>query len=91
MNDICSVNDKRFRCPGCDLFIKKARNFNRHVKTCQDRIQHIYPKIAHTLRNILFDKLDGFGISYNDDQTLFENLAFLDFEYVCVPTEELKI
>ena len=32
----------------------------------------------------------AFGISYNDDQKLFKNLAIFDFESICVPTEELK-
>ena len=48
-NHICYVDDintffKRFRCPNCDTFIKCAGNFHRHVKSCKDRIQHIYPK-----------------------------------------------
>ena len=38
----------------------------------------------------MFDKFDGFGISYNDDQKLFKNLAIFDFDSICVPTEELK-
>ena len=71
-NHICYADDintfcKRFRCPSCDTFIQKVGNFNRHVKSCKDRVQHIYPKSANTLRETLFDKLDGFGISYNDD------------------------
>ena len=44
----------------------------------------------YALRETLFDKLDAFGISYNDDQKLFKNLAIFDFESICVPTEELK-
>ena len=63
-NHICYVDDintffKRFRCPDCDTFIKCAGNFHRHVKSCKDRIQHIYPKSVYTLRETLFDKLDG--------------------------------
>ena len=47
-NHICYVDDintffKRFRCPSCDKFIQKAGNFNRHVKTCKYRVQHVYP------------------------------------------------
>ena len=42
----------------------------------------------YALRETLFDKLDAFGISYNDDQELFEHLAI--FESICLPTEELK-
>ena len=94
-NHICYVDDintffKRFRCPSCDTFIKYVSNFNRHLKSCKDRVQHNYPKSAYALRETLFDKLDAFGISYNDDQKLFKNLAIFDFESICVPTEELK-
>ena len=68
-NHICYVDDintffKRFRCPNCDTFFKRSGNFHRHVKSCKDRIQHIYPKSVYTLRETLFDKLDGFGIGY---------------------------
>ena len=38
----------------------------------------------------MFGKLDGFGISYNDDRNLFRKLAIFDFESICVPIEELK-
>ena len=94
-NHICYVEDintffKRFRCPSCDTFIKYVSNFNRHVKSCKDRVQHIYPESVYALRETLFDKLDAYGISYNDDQKLFKTLAIFDFESICVPTEELK-
>ena len=94
-NQICYVDDintffKRFRCPNCDTFIKRAGNFHRHVKSCKDRIQHIYPKSVYTLRETLFDKLDGFGIGYEEEQKLFKNLAVFDFESICVPSNELK-
>ena len=44
----------------------------------------------YTLRETLFDKFDGFGISYNDDQKMFKNLAISEFNSICVPTEQLK-
>ena len=45
---ICYVDDiytlfKRFRCPSCDTFTQKAGYFNRDVKKCKDRVQHINP------------------------------------------------
>ena len=57
-NQISYVDDiitffKRFRCPSCDTFIQKAGNFNRHVKTCKDRVQHIYPKSVYFARPYL--------------------------------------
>ena len=80
-----SLNDSVV--PVAITFIQKAGNFNRHVKTCKDRVQHIYPKSVYTLRETLFDKLDGFGISYNDDQNLFKNLAIFDLNrYLYPPT-----
>ena len=38
----------------------------------------------------MFDKLDGFGIGYEEQQKLFKNLAVFDFESICVPSNELK-
>ena len=62
-NHICYVDDintffKRFRCPSCDTFIQKMGNFNRHVKTCKDRVQHIYLKSVYTLRPYLINLTD---------------------------------
>ena len=94
-NDICYVDDintffKRFRCPNCDTFIRRAGNFHRHVKPCKDRRQHVYPKSVYTLRETFFGKPDGFGVRYEEDQKLFKNLAVFDFESICVPSNELK-
>ena len=44
-------------------FFRCRQIFNRHVKTYTDRVQHVYPKSEYTLPEILFDKLDWFGIS----------------------------
>ena len=57
------------------------------MKSCKDRIQHVYPKSVYTLRETLFDKLGGFGTRY---QKRFKNLAVIDFESICVPSNELR-
>ena len=44
----------------------------------------------YQLRETLFDKLDSFDIQYTDDQKLFNNLAVLDFESICIPEEKIK-
>ena len=54
-NRICYVDDinvffKRFRC---HTIIKHASNFNRHVKSCKGRVQHIYPKSVCSARNFV--------------------------------------
>ena len=94
-NHKCSLDDinpflTRFRCPSCDTFIQKAGKFNRHDKLRKESVQHIYPNSVYTLRENLFDKLDGFEISYNDGPKSFNILAIFDFESIYVPTEDLK-
>ena len=94
-NHIIYVNNidnffKCFRCPTCDTFFHKADHFNKHLLRCKDRIKNIYPKNVYTLRETLFEKLDGFNIEYTKEQTLFKNVAIFDFESICVPSEELK-
>ena len=42
------------------------------------------------LRETLFDKIDGFRISNDDNQIFFKDLAIIDCESICVPTEDLK-
>ena len=61
---ICYVNDinnffKKFRCPSCDVFFKHSGNFNRHLKTCKERVKNVYPRGAYSLRETLFEKLDN--------------------------------
>ena len=36
------------------------------------------------------DKLDGFGMGYEEEQKLFKNLAVFGFESIYVPSNELK-
>ena len=81
---------KCFRCPSCDCFFNRSDNFNRHLMSCKDRVRHIYPKNVYTLRETLFEKLEGFNIPVSKDNTLFNNLAIFDFESICVPSDELK-
>ena len=58
--------------------------------SCKDRVRHIYPKNVFTLREKLFEKLEGFNIPVSKGNTLFNNLAVFDFESICVPSDEPK-
>ena len=92
-NHICYVNDtnkffKRFRCPSCDVFFNHSGHFNRHMKTCKERVKNIYPRGAYSLRETLFKKLDNFSIAYPEDNSLFRNFVF-DFEAICVQSVEI--
>ena len=53
-------------------------------------MRHIYPKNVSTLRETLFEKLEGFNFPVSKDNILFNNLATFDLESICVPTDELK-
>ena len=53
-------------------------------------MKHTYPKNVYELRETLFEKLEGFNLPVSEDNKLFNNLAFFDFESICLPTEELK-
>ena len=74
---ICCVNNnnalfKAFRCTTCDTIFSKTGKLERHLFKC-----------LRTDRNA-FWKMDAFNIPHRSDQKLFENLAILDFESICV-------
>ena len=92
-NHICYVNDinkffKKFRCPSCDVFFNHSGHFNRHLKTCKERVKNIYPRGAYSLRETLFENLDNFSITYPEDYTLFRNFVVFNFEAICVQSVE---
>ena len=94
-NHICYVNDinkffKKFRCPSCDVFFNHSGHFNRHLKTCKERVKNVYPRGVYSLRETLFEKLDNFSIAYPVDYTLFNNLAVFDFEAICVHSVDIS-
>ena len=92
---ICYVDNihtffKAFRCPTCDTYFKKTGNLERHLVRCSERVKHIYPKNVYQLRETVFDKPDSFDIQYTDDQKLFNNLAVLDCESICIPEQTIQ-
>ena len=94
-NHICYVNNinvlfKVFRCTTCDTFFSKTGNLERHLVTCSDRVKYIYSKNVYELRKTLFEKLDAFKIPYKNQQKLFKNLAFFDFQSICVKEDSYK-
>ena len=58
-NDICYVNDinkffKKFRCPSCDVFFNHSGHFNRHLRTCKERVKNVYPRGVYSSKETLF-------------------------------------
>ena len=94
-SNICYVDNiqaffKAFRCPTCDTYFQKARNFERPLVRCSERVKHTYPKILYQPRVTLLDKPDLFDIQSTDDQKLSISLAVFDFESICIPEEKFK-
>ena len=94
-NHFCYVSDlisffKSFRCSSCDSIFSKTGNLERHLITCSERVNHIYPKNVYQFRETLFEKLDSSNIPHKEDQKLFKNLAVFDFESICNKEEAYK-
>ena len=91
-NHKCYVNNliaafQSFRCPNCDTFFDKTFILEQHVTTCIERVKNVYPRNVYQIRKTLFDKLDSFGMKYTREQKLFQKLAILEFESICVQKE----
>ena len=94
-NHICYVNNinavfQSFRCPNCDTFFNRTFNLERHLATCSERVKNVFPRNVYQIREILFDKIDSFGINYTSEQKLFKNLAIFDFESIWVQEEAFR-
>ena len=94
-NHTCYVNKvnalfKAFRCTTCDTISSKTGNLGRHLVTCSDCIEHIYPKNVYELRKTLFENLDAINNPFGSEQKMFKNLAIIDFESICVKEESYK-
>ena len=94
-NHICYVSNinavfQAFRCPNCHTFFNRTFNLERHLTTCSERVEHVYPRNVYQIRESLFDKLDSFGIKYASEQKLFKNIATFDFESNCVQEETFR-
>ena len=81
---------KADRCPSCHQFINKVGELDRHLITCNERVNHIFPENVYQLFETPFGKLDSFGNFYTDNQKLFNNMALFDFESICVEIETFK-
>ena len=67
-NHICYVNNSNavfqsFFCPDCDTFFNKTINLEKHLTTCSERVENIYPKNVYQTQETLFDKLDSLELN----------------------------
>ena len=94
-NHICYANNidavfQYFRCPNCDTFFNRIFNMEQFLTRCSERVKKVFPWNVYRILEILFDKLESFGIKYTSEQKLFKNLALFDFESICVQEETFR-
>ena len=89
MNKIIAVFQS-FRCSDSDTFFSRTFFLEQHLTTCTETVKNAYPRIVYQIREILFDKLDFFGIKYTSEEKFFENLAIFDFKSICVQEETFR-
>ena len=76
--------------PNSRYIFQSISKFQQASSTMQRPSQKHLPENVYILRATLFEKLGGFNIEYTKEHTLFKNVAILDFESICVPSEKLK-
>ena len=79
-NRICYVNNinavfQSFRSLNCDAFFNRTFNLERHLTTCSERVNNVFPRNVYEIGETLFNKLDSFGIKYTSEQKLFKTSA----------------
>ena len=72
------------------LFFNRTFNWERHLNTCSERVQNVYPGNVYQILETLSNKLDSFVIKYTSEQKLFKNLAIFDFESICAQEETFE-
>ena len=67
-------------CSKCDKMWKTARALNRHERTCEATVRHIFPGGAYKVPQTIFDLLADEGIDIPEDLKYFPYRATFDFE-----------
>ena len=71
---------KSYCCSKCDKMWKNARALNRHEKTCEANVRHVFPGGAYKVPQTIFDLLADEGVEIPDDLKHFPYRATYDFE-----------
>ncbi|CAB3993894.1 Zinc finger and SCAN domain-containing 22, partial [Paramuricea clavata] len=71
---------KSYCCSKCDKMWKTARALNRHERTCEASIRHIFPGGAYKVPQTIFDLLADEGIEIPENLKYFPYRATFDFE-----------
>ncbi len=71
---------KSYCCCKCDKLWKSAWALNRHERTCEATIRHVFPGGAYKVPQTIFDLLEDEGIQIPEDLKYFPYRATFDFE-----------
>ena len=71
---------KTYCCSKCDKLWKIAKALNKHEKTCEATVRHVFPGGVYKVPQTIFDLLEDEGIVISEDLKYFPYRATFDFE-----------
>ena len=71
---------KSYCCSKCDKLWKTAKALNKHQKTCEATVRHVFPGGAYKVPQTIFHLLEDKGIHIPEDLKYFPYRATFDFE-----------
>ena len=91
-NHICWTKNidkflEKYRCRNCDKFWYRSFNFQRHIRSCSERITHHYPTGPYQLNDSVFEKMRNLDIEV---ENLFKKLVVFEFETITVNDQSPK-
>ncbi|CAB4018814.1 Zinc finger and SCAN domain-containing 22 [Paramuricea clavata] len=75
-----AMYSKSYCCCKCDKMWKTAKALNKHERTCDGSIRHIFPGGAYKVPQSIFDLLADEGIEIPEDLKYFPYRVTFDFE-----------
>ena len=75
-----NMYSKSYCCSKCDKSWKTAKALNKHEKTCEASVRHVFPGGANKVTQTIFDLLEDEGIGNPVEQRYFRYCCAFDFE-----------
>ena len=66
-----NMYSKTYCCSKCDKLWKTAKALNKHEKTCEATVCHVFPGSAYKVPQTIFDLLEDEGIVIPEDLKYF--------------------
>ena len=75
-----NMYSKSYCCSKCDKLWKTARALNRHEKTCEATVRHVFPGGVYKVPQTIFNLLEDEGIVIPEELKYFPYRATFDFD-----------